>query len=62
MRRRPMQIEIGEITFEGFDPANGPEASQALERELAPMIGETDRRADSLARSIARAVRQRLSP
>jgi len=61
MRRRPIQIEIGEIGFEGFDHAHGMEARQALERELAPLIAHAEPGGDPLSASIARAVQQRLS-
>jgi hypothetical protein len=61
MTRRPVQIEIGEIAFEGFDRAHGPEASQALERELARLIAGAEPGRDPLSVSIARAVQQSLS-
>ncbi len=61
MTRRPIQIEIGEIAFEGFDRAHATEASQALERELAPLIANAEPGGDALSVSIARAVEQRLS-
>jgi hypothetical protein len=60
MTRRALQIEIGEIAFEGFDRGHGPEATQALERELARQIARAAPGRDPLSVSIARAVQQRL--